>query len=77
MTSTAENSLLQGPVDDRPNHASHMMTEAEARGVLIQMEREVSSAAKRRRQAAFFAGNIAGRLSPEAVALYRAYAEAK
>ena len=62
-----------GPTVERAPRCAHLMTEAEARGVLMAMEREVPSVSRRRQQAAFFARNIAGRLSPEAVALYRAY----
>ncbi len=62
-------------IADRPNGATWLMTAAEARGVLRDMEREVKNAAKRRRMAAFFAGNHAKRLSDDAIAVYRAYAE--
>jgi|DEB0MinimDraft_6_1074348.scaffolds.fasta_scaffold622670_1 NADP-dependent 3-hydroxy acid dehydrogenase YdfG len=71
------NPLLDGPTAERQPHDMHKMTEAEARGVLLQMEREVPSALKRRRQAAFYASNVAGRLTDEAVALYRAYSHDK
>jgi hypothetical protein len=64
-------------IADRPNGATWLMTAAEARGILRDMERQVPSEAKRRRQAAFFARNVLGKLSPEAVAVYRAYAEGK
>jgi len=38
------------------------------------MEQDVKSASKRKKMAAFFATNIFGKLSPEAVAVYREYA---
>ena len=61
-------------IADRQNNATHLMTAAEARGILRDMEAQVKSASRRRQQAAFFARNIAGKLSPEAVAVYAAYA---
>lgn len=48
-----------------------------ARTVLADIEAQVKSAKKRKAMAAFFAKNVAGKLSPEAVAVYRDYAEAK
>ena len=48
-----------------------------ARDVLSKMEIQVKSAKKRKQISAFFALNVAGKLSPEAVAVYRAYAEEK
>lgn len=51
------------------------MTAAEARGIIRDMEEQVPSAARRRRMAAFYAKNIRGKLSPEAVAVYAAYAK--
>ena len=45
-----------------------------AREVVKEMEQEVKSLAKRKRMAAFFATNLAGKLSPEAVAVYKDYA---
>ena len=69
--------ILAGPVAERQNFSDHAMTEAEARGILLNIEREVASVDRRKKQAAFFARNIAGRLSPEAVAIYRAYAGAE
>lgn len=67
--------ILQGPVAERPNRAGYPMTAAEARGILCDMEREVSSAARRRKMASFYAKNVAGKLSAEAVQVYKAYAE--
>lgn len=64
-------------IANRQNHATHLMTAAEARGILRDMEAQVKSAAKRKRMAAFFATNIAGKLSAEAAAVYKAYSEAK
>lgn len=61
-------------VADRPNGATWQMTADEARGVLRQMERDVRSESRRRQQAAFFARNVAGRLSAEAIDVYAAYA---
>ena len=48
-----------------------------ALAVLDDMNLQIKSAKKRKALAAFFATNIAGKLSPEAVAVYRAYAEGK
>jgi len=64
-------------IENRPNHATWPMTAAEARGVIRDMEAQVKSTKRRKQQAAFFATNPLGKLSPEAVAVYRAYAEAK
>jgi len=58
----------------RKNNATHQMTATEARGIIDDMERDVKSASKRKKMAAFFATNIFGKLSPEAVAVYREYA---
>jgi len=66
--------MLNGPIAIRPNRAGYPMTAAEARGIIRDMEREVPSAASRRKMASFYARNIAGKLSPEAVAVYQAYA---
>lgn len=70
-------SILHGDIAERPYRADYPMTAAEARGIIRDMEREVPSAAKRRRMAAFYATNIAGRLSPDAIAVYSAYATQK
>ena len=67
-------SILTGEISDRPNRAEYPMNASEARGIIRDMEREIKSPAKRRRMAAFYATNIAGKLSPEAVAVYSAYA---
>ena len=61
---------------ERKNNSAHPMTADEARGIVDEMERQVKSAAKRKRQAAFFATNIFGKLSPEAVNVYKEYANA-
>ena len=70
--------ILSGPATDRPNGAAHLMTEAEARGILLQVEKQMPR--KRRgpamRNLANHAAHGTGRLSPEAIALYRAYATA-
>lgn len=58
---------------ERPNRAAWKMTAAEARGIIRDMEREVPSVARRKRMAAFYAKNIAGRLSDEAIEVYREY----
>ena len=66
-------------IQDRTNEAARagvLMTAANARHVLREMESQVKSATKRRRMAAFYATNVAGKLSPEAVAVYRDYASA-
>ncbi len=70
--------ILTGPTVERQNGAAHPMTEAEAREFLQRIEKHVPK--KRRgvnvRGIAEHAANGLGRLSPEAIALYRAYAEA-
>ena len=74
MTMTLQD-ILTGPVAERPCRAMHLMTEAEARGVLIQADRQM---AKKNRGPAFrkFANSPHGRLTDDARALYRAYAKA-
>ena len=62
-------------IANRPNRAGYPMTAAEARGIIRDMEREVKSAAKRKKMAAFYATNIFGKLSDEAVEVYRQYAK--
>lgn len=47
---------------------------AYAQSVLKEMEQQVKSLARRKQMAAFFATNPAGKLSPEAVAVYKGYA---
>lgn len=70
--------ILSGPVADRPNGAAHPMTEAEARGILRDIEAQMPR--KRRgaavRKLADAASRGIGRLSPEAVTLYQKYATA-
>lgn len=46
-----------------------------ARDILREMEAQVKSAAKRKRQATFYATNTARKLSPGAVAVYTRYAD--
>jgi hypothetical protein len=69
--------ILTGPKVERQNGAVHPMTEAEAREFLTRVEANVPK--KRRgpnvRNLADHAERV-GRLSPEALALYRAYATA-
>lgn len=65
--------ILTGPVSERHNHSAHLMTEAEARFILIQHEKHMpksrrGSTIKKIAQSPF------GRLSDEARALYMAYA---
>lgn len=62
-------------IADRDPHARHMLTAPEARGILLMLERDVKSQAERCRKAGFFARNIAGRLSPEAIEVYSHYAK--
>lgn len=62
-------------IADRPNRATWPMTAAEARGIIRDMEREVPSLARRKRMAAFYAKNIAGKLSHEAIKVYKEYAK--
>ena len=50
------------------------MTAEQAREVLREIERDNKSPKRRKAIAAFFATNIAGKLSPEAVAVYAEYA---
>ena len=52
-----------------------MFTADQAREVLANMESAVKSKPKRKAMAAFFASNVAGKLSPEAIEVYRKYAE--
>ena len=58
----------------RKNGSTHPMTAAEARGIIRNLEREVPSVAKRKKMAAFYATNIFGKLSADAVAVYQRYA---
>lgn len=74
MTMTLQD-ILTGTVAERPCRAMHLMTEAEARGVLLQADREMS-AKQRGKTFRKFADSPHGRLSDEARALYRAYAKA-
>lgn len=65
--------ILSGPIADRAHDASHPMTEPEARGILVQAEKQMS---RRQRGPVFrkFADYPRANLSHEARALYRAYA---
>lgn len=65
---------LNGEIAERKNGAAHLMTAAEARGVIREMEEQVKSDKRRRQMCAFFAKNAAGKLSAEAVEVYTAYA---
>jgi len=65
--------ILIGPVADRPAHAMYPMTAAEARGVIVLIERDVPSISKRKKLTAIYSTNIGGKLSADAVAVYRAY----
>lgn len=67
--------ILNGPVAERGNGVAHLMTEAEARGFLLQAERQM---ARKNRGPIFrkMADTPVGRLSDDARALYRAYAAA-
>jgi len=67
---------MTSQIADRPNNATHPMTASEARGIIRDMEREVRSPAKRKKMAAFYATNIFGKLSDEAVKVYTDYANA-
>ena len=67
--------ILTGPVADRHCHAMHLMTEAEARGVLLQADREMA-AKQRGKTFRKFADSPFARLTDDARALYRAYAKA-
>lgn len=68
--------LLSGPTADRPNNAPHPMTEAEARGILLSIQKRQPRARRGLVVAklADAADRGRGRLSPEALALYRAFA---
>lgn len=70
--------ILSGPVTDRPNGAPYPMTEAEARGVLREIEARMPR--KRRgptvRKLVDAAESGLGNLSRDAIALYRKYATA-
>lgn len=67
--------ILTGDTAERAPRADHLMTEAEARHVLRQIDREMP---KSRRGATVrrLAESPHGRLSDAARTLYRAYAEA-
>lgn len=67
--------ILSGTVADRANFSEHLMTEAEARGILLKAERQMS---RKQRGPVFrkFADTPHGKLSDDARALYRAYAAA-
>ena len=68
--------ILDGPMTER-SHADArngvLMTESEVRMIIATMERETKSKAARRKMAQMGARNIAGKINPEGVALYRAY----
>ena len=66
---------MTNTIAHRENRATHQMTAAEARGIICEMEQQVRNPAKRKKMAAFYATNIFGKLSDEAVAVYRAYAK--
>ena len=70
--------ILSGPATDRPNGTPHAMTESEARGILMQIEkhqpRKRRGLVVRRLVVAAEAGF--GNLSRDAIALYRQYATA-
>lgn len=67
--------ILSGEVAERPNHAAHLMTEAEARGILCQIERQMPR--KRRGLTVYkLATSPHGRMSVAARNLYLAYAAA-
>lgn len=61
-------------IADRPNGATWPVTAAEARGFIRDLEAEVQNEKRRKKIAAFFAKNIAGKLSPEAIQVYADYA---
>ena len=61
---------------DRQNHATHLMTAAEARGIICEMELAVKSKARCKMLVAFYATNIFGKLSDDAVKVYTDYANA-
>jgi hypothetical protein len=65
--------ILSGPITDRAHDASHPVTESEARGILTQAEKQMS---RKQRGQIFrkFADYPHANLSPEARAIYRAYA---
>ena len=65
---------MTATITNRTNNATYPMTASEARGIIRDMEREVKSKARRQKMAAFYATNIFGKLSDEAVDVYRAYA---
>jgi hypothetical protein len=67
--------ILTGPTSKRQNGAPHLMTEAEARGILLQADKQM---ARKNRGPIFrkFADSSHANLSDAARALYRAYAGA-
>lgn len=73
MKSVAE--ILDGPIVDRGPNCAHLMTEAEARGVLRDFESQMPKS-RRGAVARRLADSPHGRLTEEARALYAAYAAA-
>lgn len=70
-------SILNGPIVARDNEAARHgipLSAANARAIIQEMESQVKSARKRGKMARFFADN-ARNATPEAIAVYRAYAE--
>lgn len=68
---------LEGRREDRTNEAARagiLMTAANARFVLAEIESQIKSEKKRRAMALRFSSNILGKLSAEAVEVYKAYA---
>lgn len=72
---TTVQDILTGQVAERSNRATHLMTEAEARGILRQLDNEMPKA-RRGSTVRKLADSPHGRLTDEARALYRAYATA-
>ena len=68
--------VLAGPAEDRRNRSGHLMTEAESRHIMLEMETHTRSKAARKRIAELNARNFTGGQSPEAVALWKRYLKA-
>jgi hypothetical protein len=66
--------ILAGPVADRHPQAPHDLTEGEARANLLMVEKQMPK--RRRGDAVAFWARKARRITPEARALYVAYARA-
>lgn len=65
--------VLNGPATDRKNGSPHKMTEAEARYIMLELEKHTRSKKARIRMAQLNSSNFTGGQSPEAIALWKRY----